>query len=132
MIFSNYCKTNNQKLINNSDAADAFDYLSSPEIVANMIAFTGVGLPAISGIAKELEEKYNGTSSFSLENPHNRQQVGKMVKYILSFFGYETDINGLEERAQLRQFSKSKLFKTAAVYRKTNASPLKKIQTRII
>lgn len=125
MNFSNFCKTYNKKLLTNPDASKLFDYLCTGETIANLMAFTSVGLPAISGIASYLESIYDNNTTFSMENPHNRQLVGKMVKFILGFFGFEPEVNGLEERAQLRNFSNTHLFKTAAIYHKTNETPQK-------
>ena len=127
MTFANFCNTYNQKLLTNSDAGKAFLFLSDPYTISNLITFTDMKLPAISGVGAILEKTFNNTTTFTMENPHNRQMIGKMVKFILSFFGYETEINGLEERAQLRQFSNCTFFKTAAVYHKKNTPALKQL-----
>lgn len=132
MTFSNFCLTYNQKLATNPDAAKAFAFLASAESVANMMVFTQIGLPAISGLAHTLEITFDSNTQFNLENPHYRQMVGKMVKFIFFNFGFETEINGLEERAQLRNFSECKYFKTAAVYHETNLNPQKKLHITIV
>ena len=125
MNFTKFCNAYNKKLLTNPDAAKLFDYLCTGEAIANFMAFTSVGLPAISGIASYLEDNYDNNTTFSMETPHNRQMVGKMVKFILGFFGFEPETNGLEERAQLRNFSNTRFFKTAAIYHRTNSLPEK-------
>ena len=133
MTYQNFCDTCNKKLIGNKDAESIFNFLKQPEIISNLITFSDAGLPAISGIGSYLETTYNNATDFPLSNPHNRQQVGKMVKFILRFFSYETEINGLDERAQLLKFTKCDEFKTAAVYRKVkNKIPQKSLQYLIV
>ena len=127
MTSQNFCTTYNQKLLTHSDAEKAFLFLSNPHTIANLITFTDMKLPAISGVGSNLESTFDNSTTFTMENPHNRQMIGKMVKFILSFFGYETEINGLEERAQLRQFSKCTFFKTAAVYHKKSVPAQKQL-----
>lgn len=133
MTFQNFCETCNKKLIGNTDAEAVFNFIKKPEIISNLITFSDAGLPAISGIASYLESTYNNSLLFPLSNPHNRQQVGKMIKFILRFFAYETEINGLDERAQLLKFTNCDNFKTAAVYRKiTDKVPQHSLQYLII
>ena len=127
MTFQDYCNKNNQNIINNIDAANLFKFLSTPANIHNMIIFCNLGLPAISGIVGELEHNYKNSSTFPISDYRNRQIVGKMVKYILSFYGYTPQISGLDERARLRNFSKAVYFKTGAVYSLTNTNPQFKI-----
>ncbi|MCM1315147.1 MAG: hypothetical protein NC205_08585 [Prevotella sp.] len=106
------CKKTSTKLINNTDAKAIFDFLCIPENIHNMIVVSELGLPAISGIVKELEVKFENATAFLMDDAKNRQTVGKMVKYILGEFGYEPVVR----RTQLRDFTGAKLFKTASVY----------------
>ena len=131
MTFQNFCNNYNQNLITNTDAENVFSFLSKPSIIGNMIAFCGVGLPAISGIVAILERNYANTTAFPLTDFRNRQIVGKMVKYILSFYGYTPQTGELDERAKLRNFSNSTYFKTASVYALTNTPQHKIVSTSI-
>lgn len=127
MTYKNFCKLN-VKLINNQGARQVFAYLTTPDVIHNLIIFSDMGLPAISGIGKDLEDQFaNNNSDFDLSNPHNRQLVGRMVKFILGFFSYEPLAKGLDERTQLRKFSQCKYFKTASVYQQTQEPAAKKI-----
>lgn len=116
--YDEYCG-NDPVWLNNADAKAVFDFLCEPENIYNMIVMSERGLPAISGIVKELEEKFANAPQFPLKEGVNRQNVGKMVKCVLLQFGYEVLANGFDDRAQLRNFTGAKHFKTAAVYAKT-------------
>lgn len=131
MTFQNFCNTYNQNLIANTDAQNVFSFLSKPSTIHNMMAFCEVGLPAISGIVSTLEDNYANAITFPLIDFRNRQLVGKMVKYILDFYGYTPQTGGLDERAKLRNFSKSQYFKTASVYALTKAPQHKIIVTSV-
>ena len=39
----------------NTDAMRIFDFFCQPEVIHSMVVFSEVGLPAFSGIAKDLE-----------------------------------------------------------------------------
>lgn len=117
--------------VGNSDAQAVFDSLCEPENIYNMMVFTKLKLPAISGIVKDLENKFSNSTLFPLTDYKNRQIVGRMVKFILSHFGYKPSVGGLDERANLRNFSNAKLFKTASVYELKN-TPANSIVMRIV
>lgn len=120
MTYIDFCNTNNKNIINNKEAQEVFKFLAKPINVLNMTAFSDVGLPAITGLVSKIEDDYENSTTFSILNHKNRQLVGKMIKYILSFYGYEPIIGGLDERARLRNFSKAGYFKTGAIYTLTN------------
>ncbi len=107
----------------NQDARKIFEFLSLSENVAEMIIFSNIGLPALSGTAFKLEDNFADTNDFPLSNNYNRTIVGRMVRYILSFYGYSPALNQNDKR--LRKFSRAKLFKTAAVYEKNKNAKLK-------
>ena len=115
----------------NSDAQNVFDFLCKPETIHNMMVFTNLELPAISGVAKNLENMFANAPLFPLTNPQNRQIVRRMVKFILGYFGYEPLVGGLDDRARLRNFSGAKHFKTASVYELKN-TPTNSIVMKII
>lgn len=71
-----------------------------------VLLFTNLKLPAISGIARDLENMFSNASLFPLTDYKNRQIVGRMVKFILEHFGYEPLVGGLDERARLRKLCK--------------------------
>ena len=120
MTFQDFCDKYNQNLKNNQGAQNVFDYLATPSTIYNMEVFSDVGLPAISGIVSYLEQNYSNSPTFPLSDFRNRQIVGRMVKYILGFYGYTPLAGGLDERAKLRSFSRSQYFKTASVYALTD------------
>jgi hypothetical protein len=131
MTFQEFCEKHRQNLQNNVDAQQVFDFLASPSTINKMIVFSEAGLPAISGIVSYLEQNYSNSPAFPLSDFRNRQIVGKMVKYILGFYGYTPQAGGLDERAKLRSFSKSKYFKTASVYSLTNTPQRRIVVTSI-
>ena len=106
------------------------DYLTAPAQVNRMIVCTELGLPALTGVVKGLEEKFAG-SDFPLnhDGPHsnsaNRRNIGWMIKYIMREYGYLP----LQQDASARigSFSGSKYFTTAARYEKVIADPKYKI-----
>lgn len=132
MDFRDFCSRNDKNLVSNKDAENLFNFLKQPEVVFNMMCFSDVGLPAISGIVEKIEKEYGNSPTFSLKNYRNRQMVGKMVKYILSFYGYEAVANSLDERSRIRNFSNSKYFGTSSVYTKVNDSPQFKIEVKSV
>lgn len=104
------------------DAVDIMDYLSAPESVNKMIVMSDLGLPALAGVVRELEEKSRNYSTFPLhhngehQNSPNRRNIGWMIKYIMAQFGYYPVERGLGERTRLPRFAGSEYFSTSAVY----------------
>jgi hypothetical protein len=121
-----------QSLLENQDAAKVFNFLAKPQTINNMIVFSDLRLPVLSGIVESLENKFENATDFTLKNDHNRQVVGKMIKFILDFYGYFPikNINSSEKR--LRNFSNAKLFKTSAVYQKINKEAKIELVIKII
>lgn len=104
-------------LLINQDAKKVFNFLKSPKVVHKMIIFTELDFPVITGIAKELENKFANSPAFPLTRNLNRQIVGKIMKYIMSFYGYQPK-NATRSEKRLRKFSQAQLFKSSAVYQK--------------
>lgn len=129
LSFCNYYNFNG--CVGNTDAQNVFNYLSQPENIYNMIVFSNVNLPAISGIVHSLENIFATTTDFPLTNPTNRQTVGRMVKFIMEHFGYEPIASGLDKDSKLRDFSNAQYFKRPSVYSKTKA-PINTISMTII
>lgn len=128
MKFSDF--TSNEDLLKNKGAAAVFDFLIEPLNINSLIIFSELGLPALSGIASTLEDKFSNDPTFPLSDFRNRQTTGRIVKFILGYFGYTPQVGGLDERAKLRTFSKAELFKTASVYSLTE-KPKKRIVAEI-
>lgn len=129
--FNDFVAQTNTKLSDNPGAKEVFDFLADPLNTYSLILFSELGLPAISGIVSKLEETFGDNSTFPLSKFENRQIVGRMVKYILSFYGYEPVAGGLNEQARLRHFSKARYFKTAAVYA-LKTEPKCKIEATVV
>lgn len=132
LTYQDFCSHYNFKgCVGNTDAINIFNYLIQPETIANMITFSNIGLPAISGIANTLETNFSNATNFPLSDFKNRQTTGRMVGFILGHFGYEKVSGGLDKDARLRDFSKANLFKTSSVYKFTT-TPINTIAMQII
>lgn len=113
----------NKNLLTNLDAIKTFDFLKSAEVIVNEIVFSKQNLPVVSGIAKDLERLSEHTA-FPMSDETNRKVVGKMIKYILNFYGYSPkDVPRSEKR--IRNFSEARYFKTSQIYHKTHDAKLK-------
>lgn len=110
--------------IDNKDTRAIMEFLSSSESVNKMIIVSELGLPAITPVVKELEEKFSDSDLSPLhhegenQNAVHRQNVGRMIKFVMAQFGYIPVAGGLCERARIPKFANSKHFSTAAVYEK--------------
>ena len=110
--------------ITNSDIVAIVNFLSSAESINKMITMSDLGLPALTGIVKELEEKFADCKGFPLNhdapdhNAPNRRSIGWMIRFIMKQVGYSPVDGGLNERARLREFAGSKCFSTSAIYQK--------------
>lgn len=110
--------------IENIDTRSIMDFLSLPESVNKMIIASEMGLPAITPIVKELENKFESSKLSPLhhqgknQNAVHRQNVGRMIKFVMAQFGYIPIDGGLSERARIPKFAQSKHFSTAAIYAK--------------
>lgn len=117
------------KIDKSQDAFDIMDFLTSSDSVDRMLIMADLGLPSLSGVVSELEVKFGNSKDFPLnhtgegQNATNRQNVGRMIKFIMREFGYSPIDGGLSDRARLRDFANSKHFSTAAIYAKTHISP---------
>jgi hypothetical protein len=110
--------------IDNSDTRAIMDFISLPESVNKMIIASEMGLPAITPIVKELEKRFENSKLSPLhhegknQNAVHRQNVGRMIKFVMAQFGYIPVDGGLSERARIPKFAESKHFSTAAIYAK--------------
>lgn len=122
--------------VNNSDIVAIVDFLSSADSINKMIVVSDLGLPALTGVVKDLEEKFANCKGFPLNhdapdhNATNRRSIGWMIKFIMKQVGYSPVDGGLSERARLRDFAGSKYFSTSAIYQK-NCTPKFKINVEL-
>lgn len=105
---------------------EVMDYLTQPEIIDKMIIASEMELPVLTLIGKELEKKFNENSNFPLvvvnknKNATNRQNVGRMIKFIMAQYGY-TPIDGApSEKARIPDISGTEYFSTSGIYKKTD------------
>lgn len=106
---------------------EVMDYLVTAETVNKMIIASEMELPVLTLIAKELEEKFDINSNFpvvvtdriSHKNSTARQNVGRMIKFVMEQYGYTPVAGGLSERARIPAISGSKHFSTSGIYKKT-------------
>ncbi|MEA5135570.1 MAG: hypothetical protein VB035_05465 [Candidatus Fimivivens sp.] len=119
----------NSKIDPSHDAINIMEFLTSAEAVDRMLIMADLGLPSLSGVVSELEVRFGDSKDFPLnhtgegQNATNRQNIGRMIKFIMREFGYSPVEGGLSERARLRDFANSQYFSTSAVYAKTHISP---------
>lgn len=110
--------------IDNCDTRAIMDFLSSPQSVNKMLVASEMGIPAITPIVKELEDKFANSQLSPLhhngknQNAVHRQNVGRMIKFVMAKFGYVPVDGGLSERARIPKFANSQHFSTAAIYKK--------------
>lgn len=110
--------------IGNLDTKEMMEFLSSPESVNKMIVASDMKLPALSPVVKELETRFGNCKEAPLNhdgpnhNAKNRQNVGRMVKFIMAQYGYVPTDGGLSENARIPKNAGSKYFSTGAVYEK--------------
>lgn len=103
-------------------------YLASPPIVNKMIIASEMELPVLTLIAKDLEEKFNENSNFPVviignnKNATARQNVGRIIKYVMAQYGYTPVDGGLSERTRIPAISNSKYFSTSGIYKKTDVA----------
>lgn len=114
-----------QDLLENQDAELLFNFLTLPETIAKMINFSELRLPALSGIVRTIEENFSSSKDFPLSNQTNRQVVGRMISFILEYFGYAPIRNLKSSETRLRNFSNATIFKTSMIYEKSQRPKLK-------
>lgn len=108
----------------NADTEKMLDFLLQPESVEKMIIASEFELPALTFVVEDLEKIFGQCTNAPLDhngqhqNAVHRQNIGRMVKYVMREFGYEPIDGKLSERARLPKFSGSKYFSTSAVYAK--------------
>ena len=97
------------------------DYMFRADMIYRMKLASDMGLPVLTLIARELEEKFDENSSFPVTATKNdpnaplyRQNVGRIAKFIMDKLGYVPATGSV----RLPAVSKSRYFSTSAVYEK--------------
>lgn len=116
---------------NKEGVEEIVDYLSSPSIVYKMIIASEMELPVLTLIASDLEKRFDKKSKFPVvvdknnKNTTARQNVGRIIKYVMDQYGYTPVDGGLTDRARIPAISNSKYFSTSGIYKKTGVSKYK-------
>lgn len=116
MIFSDFTFDNflkkypryRNKFGNSSSIQDIYQFLSFPLSIDKMINANELGMPALSGIVKELEVKFNNRTDINFKVPEIKQLIGCMVQAILQEFGFKSKIQ--------RTIKNSDFFRSASFY----------------
>ena len=96
------------------------DYMFRADMIYRMKLASDMGLPVLTLIARELEEKFDENSSFPVTATKNdpnalyRQNVGRIAKFIMDKLGSVPAARSV----RLPAVSKSRYFSTSAVYEK--------------
>lgn len=96
---------------------EIYEYLSRPESIYNMLLASDSGKPALMGVVRDFEEKFE--HKINLSDKVIKHLVGSMVKEVIYDFGYM-------QRAQ-RTMPTSKYFTSATYYEKEEQQVKKKV-----
>lgn len=112
----------------NGTLKEIMTFLTRPESVNKMIVMTEMGFPALTGVVKELEDKFADSDfPLNLNGPHansvNRRNIGWMVKYVMREYGYTPKAENSTVRTRIGNFAGAKYFKTAARYERLRGIP---------
>ena len=87
-IGKKYLETTSLDIMNN-DIVAIVDFLSSADSINKMIVVSDLGLPALTGVVKDLEERFANCKGFPLNhnapnhNAPNIRSKGWMIKLII-------------------------------------------------
>ena len=108
------------KYENNSEVESVFNFMCKPESIDKMQMSCGQNRPALEGIIEDIELNFPISSNFDIEKDYTlRKALGSMIKYILSDFGYEVNIQ--------KDISKGSYIKSATHYTFNQAKAKKKL-----
>lgn len=99
----------------NEDAEKVYKWLRDATNVVKMMTLADLGIAPLNAVVKELEQKLLESKEFSIKDITNRQDIGRMITFILLDYGY----TATNERESLRFFSGARYFKQGKVYKKT-------------
>lgn len=130
------------KMIDKNGAPDGVremvEYLATPAALYKMICASNMGLPVLTLIASELENRFGAKSNFPVVkigkeyNATNRQNVGRIVKFLMEKLGYHPISNKLEPQTRIPAIANAAYFSTCAVYAKTKDSTGYNIQINLV
>ena len=117
---------NCSKFDGNSDAMAIFDLLSRDESIIAMIDASEARRPALAACVDHVEAYFDSLVSpaLDLRDEFTRQAIGRMVKTVLSPFGYEVTV-----QKDLPRASNSKYFTSASCYAKTGTASMKVVRS---
>lgn len=92
-----------------------FNIVTDSSMIAKMIALADLGIAPLNAVASTIEENVDCSDIIT------RQYTGRIIKYVLGKFGYEME---QDNRDNLRNFSKAKMFKLGVTYKKTGKAEL--------
>lgn len=107
-------------LVENKKAKAVYDWLEEPVNVIKMRTLADLGIAPLNSIVKELEDKLGESGEFNAKEVSTRQDIGKMITYILNKYGY----SATESKEYLRFFSGAKYFKQGRIYKQTRRSSM--------
>ncbi len=114
------------KFADNPDAKKLFDFLSEESNIIDMIAVCDTNKPALAACASKIEKfvETNALSQIDLTDKFTRTMVGRMIKTILSPFGYlpTTQID-------LTQSARGKIFTSGTRYEKKGYATMEIVKT---
>ena len=97
-----------KKYEDNLSIKDIYNFLYDPISIDKMIKANDLGMPALSGVVKELENKFSNRTDIDLGNNEIRQLIGCMVEEIIHDFGYKSRVQ--------RTVKNTEYFKSATHY----------------
>ncbi|WP_041225783.1 hypothetical protein [Dehalobacter sp. CF] len=108
------------KYENVSEVEDVFNFMCKPESIDKMIMSCGQNRPALEGIIEDIELNFPISTNFDIDKDYTlRKALGSMIKYIISDFGYEVNIQ--------KDISKGSHIKSATHYNFNQAKAKKKL-----
>lgn len=103
----------NSKVQRTPENVRVMEIMLEPMNLVKMAAFIEAKMPALCGCVKAIDDEFSGTEY--LNDFRNKQNIGRMLKYVLRQFGYIPVESGLGERCRI-PISISSNFNTSALY----------------
>ena len=97
MMFEDFfLEKENRKYIkyeNSSELKKVFQFLCKQDSISKMISSCKNNRPALEGVIEDIEKNFPVGADFDIKNDYFlRNTLGSIVKYIISDFGYEVDM----------------------------------------
>ena len=91
-----FLEKENRKYIkyeNSSQIEEVFKFLCKKDSIAKMISASKNDRPALEGVIEDIEKNFPVGADFDIKGDYFlRNALGSIVKYIISDFGYEVDM----------------------------------------